>query len=216
MWSVCCGVFPLSQKTTGIVNVSEEPNWCSLMCRCGCSVLSVSCHPSAKGSLKEAGTNQAVKFSTGTTVWQQLNYYDTSHNQRGCRDYRHLFSTGGQGTAVNAQYSIQVTAITPNVWVIWPIRGGLRGKDCRQLCDITVFAHNNVTQMSFIENWSNTKGCNLLARQTCITSTPDQKKQNNNTTSMSLQPHCISYSVINSLNIELNNDTKPGLLTPTA
>lgn len=56
-----------------------------------------------------------------------------------------------------------------------------------------------------------------LIRQTCITSTPDQ----NNKTIIPpachlIQPHCLSYGVINSLNIELNNDTKPGLLIPTA
>lgn len=119
------GVVYLSQKTIEIINVSEEPNWRSFMCFRDCSVLSVSCHP-AQGSLTEVGLNLAVEFSTCTTVWQQLNYYDASHNQRGCREYRHLFRTGGQGIAVNAQYSVQVTALTPNVWVIWLIRVELR------------------------------------------------------------------------------------------
>lgn len=86
--------------------------------------------PQAQGSLTEADSSQALKFSMGAIVWQQLNYCNTSHNQLGCREYRHLFSTDGQGIAVGAQYSTQVTAAAPNAWVIWLIQGSLRGKDC--------------------------------------------------------------------------------------
>lgn len=38
-------VFWHSQKTIGTVNVSEECNRCSFMCRCGCSAHYVNCHP---------------------------------------------------------------------------------------------------------------------------------------------------------------------------
>lgn len=58
--------FPwISGETIGIMNVSEECNWDSLMCCCGCCVLSVNCHPAAQGSLTKARSSQAVKFSTG-------------------------------------------------------------------------------------------------------------------------------------------------------
>lgn len=161
-------VFWLSQKT--------KPNWCSSMCRCGCSVLFVSCRHPAQGSLTEADSRQPVKFSTDTTVWQQLNYYDTSHNQRGCREYRHLFSTDGQGIAVNAQYSIQVGTITPNVWIIWLIYGDLRGKDWRQLCDInayldTILSHECHTYRKHEYHG----GLSFDQPPVCIPTTPDQK-----------------------------------------
>lgn len=55
----------LSGETIGIINVSEEFNWCSLMRYCGCCVLSGNCHPPAQGSLTKVRSSQAVKFSTG-------------------------------------------------------------------------------------------------------------------------------------------------------
>lgn len=158
--------FWLSQKTIGIINASEEPNWGSLMCRCSCSLLFVSCWPPAQGSLTEAESRQPVKFSTDTTVWQQLNYYDTSHNQRGCREYRHLFGTDGQGIAVNAQYSIQVGAITPNVWiefgsfmVIWE---GKTEDNCVTTAYLDTILSQNFT---LIENLSTIEGYHLITHQ---------------------------------------------------
>lgn len=85
------------------------------MCPFSFSVLCVSRHPLPQGSLTEVDRSQAVKSSTDATVRQQLNYCDTSRNQQGCREHQHMFSTEGHEITVNAQYSIQVTAITPNV-----------------------------------------------------------------------------------------------------
>lgn len=103
---------------------------------------SINCHPPAQGSLTEAGSSQAVEFSTGATVWQQLNYYDTSHNQRCCREHRHLFGAGAQGVAMNGENSTQVQPIKLNAWAIWLIQGHLRGKGCRQLTDIIKYKYS--------------------------------------------------------------------------
>lgn len=59
-------------------------------------------------------------------------------------------------------------------------------------------------------NWSTMEGYNLLSNKTCTYSL-----RTISLVGHLLQPHCHSCSVINSLNIELNNDTKLGLLNPT-
>lgn len=70
--------FRLPQKTIGIINISKQPNWSSLTCRCGCCVLSVSCrHPPhqlrSKAPLTEADSSQTVKFNTGRMTQNDSN-----------------------------------------------------------------------------------------------------------------------------------------------
>ena len=86
----------------GILNVSLGHNWCSLMCCCG---LSVSCHLPSPGLADRGGlkAGRAVQHRHNSVTATKLLWYPPMgrHNQRGCREYRHLFSTGGQGIAVN-------------------------------------------------------------------------------------------------------------------
>ena len=92
-----------------------------------CSALVILCFlPTVTPLSKALCQKQAVKFNIGATVWQQLNYHDTSSNQLGCREYRHLFSTAGQGIAVDAEYPIQVPAMKSNVWLMWFIKAVIK------------------------------------------------------------------------------------------
>lgn len=102
---------------------------------CAASVFCPLCglSPPAQGSLTEVDPSPALKFSTDTTVWQPLREYDTGRNQQVRREHQHMFGTEGHVFAANAQYSMQVTAIRANVWVIWLIQGSLREQGCRQL-----------------------------------------------------------------------------------
>lgn len=128
----------------------------------------VSCHPPprhAQGSLTEADSSQALKFSMGAIVWQQLNYCNTSHNQLGCREYRHLFSTDGQGIAVGAQYSTQVTAAATNAWVIWLIQGRLRGKDCS--CMTLLYGQDHCDAVLMTTITSRLTNCSRFALKRC-------------------------------------------------
>lgn len=140
------------QKTIGIINVSEEPNWCSLMRRCGGSVLSVSCHPlcprlSDRGGLQSGlwSLAQAQQCDSNSITMIPVIINGAAENIGICSAQADEASLSMRDIPHRLQQLRQM------FWVVWLVRGVLREKGCRQMCDWTVYLYGILSHKCHLE-----------------------------------------------------------------